>query len=94
MSLTESVVAFNTPAGITGNDLNFVELSCNDFWSNGSLDYGPGADPGPGSFSADPQFCDPDNDVYTVSSSSPLLPGGNDCAVQTGALGQGCSLTP
>ncbi len=94
MSLTESVVAFNSPAGLTGNDLNFVELSCNDFWSNGSLEYGPGTDPGAGSFSEDPQFCDPDNDVYTVNSSSPLLPGNNSCAVQIGALGQGCSLTP
>ena len=94
MSLTESVVAFNSPAGITGNDLNFVELSCNDFYSNGSLEYGAGANPGAGSISADPQFCDRDNDIYTVNSSSPLLPGANDCAVQIGALGQGCSLTP
>ena len=94
MSVTESVVAFNTPAGLTGNNLDLVELSCNDFWSNGSLEYGLGAYPDVGSFSEDPQFCDPDNDVYTLNSSSPLLPGNNSCGVQIGALGQGCSLTP
>jgi predicted outer membrane repeat protein len=94
MNLTESVVAFNSPAGITGNDLGFVQMSCNDFWSNGEFDYGVGAIPGAGSFSEDPQFCDPDNEVYTVNSTSPLLPAGNDCAIQIGALGQGCSVTP
>ncbi len=94
MSVTQSVVAFNTPAGITGNDLRFVEMSCNDFWSNGVFNYGIGANPGAGSFSEDPLFCDAENDVYTVSSNSPLLPAGNDCATQIGALGQGCSVTP
>jgi hypothetical protein len=94
MTITESVVAQNSPAGLTGSDLSFVEMSCNDFWSNSEMDYGPGANPGPGSISEDPQFCDPQNLVFTVNSTSPLLPGNNSCAVQIGALGQGCSITP
>jgi len=94
MSMTESVVAFNSPAGISGKDLQFVDMSCNDFWSNGELDYGIGAEPGPGSISEDPLFCDAANAVYTVSSNSPLLPASNDCATQIGALGQGCGITP
>jgi hypothetical protein len=91
MTITESVVAFNIPAGLVGKDLPFVDMSCNDFWDNGSLDYGPGATPGPGSISADPLFCDGSNGVFTVDSTSPLLPGNNTCGVQMGALGQGCS---
>ena len=91
MKITETVVAYNVPAGLVGTDLGFVEMSCNDFWSNGSLNYGPGADPGPGSFSEDPLFCDRSNGVFTVDSTSPLLPANNTCGVQIGARGQGCA---
>jgi len=94
MEIHESVVAFNRPSGLAGRDLGFVAMSCNDFFSNAGLDYGAGAVPGPGSFSADPLFCDLDNLVFTVDAASPLLPANNDCGVQIGALGQGCSSNP
>lgn len=90
MSIFQSVVAFNVPAGLIGTDLAFVAMDCDDFWQNGEFDYGPGADPGPNSFSADPLFCDMDNGEFTVDAASPLLPGNNACAVQIGALGVGC----
>jgi len=90
MVLNESVIAFNRPSGLFGTDLTFVAMDCDDFWDNGDFDYGPGADPGPNSFFADPLFCDLDNGVFTVDATSPLLPGNNTCSTQIGALGAGC----
>lgn len=43
-----------------------------------------------GNFSANPLFCDPGTDNYTLAENSPCLPANNSCGVLIGALGQGC----
>lgn len=52
---------------------------------------------GDGNFDADPLFCDPDNDDYSLQAYSPCLPGnhpdGYDCSL-IGALGHGCGSLP
>ncbi len=44
-----------------------------------------------GNFSADPLFCDPENGDFTLGDVSPCLPANNECGVQIGAYGQGCT---
>jgi len=73
-----------------------IYLSCSDVWGNPAGNYGgamsdqTGLD---GNISLDPLFCDADTDDYTLEDSSPCLPPNNDCGVQMGAFGEGCSLT-
>lgn len=71
-------------------------LACSDVWGNEGGDWvGPiagqlGLD---GNISADPRFCDADNDDYALREDSPCLPENNDCRTLIGALGLGCTLT-
>ncbi|MBZ0266601.1 hypothetical protein K8I85_00460, partial [bacterium] len=70
-----------------------VTVGCTNITGNPAGDWvGPVAnwfDPYWGNISADPQFCDPDNDDYSLMASSPCLPANNSCG-QMGAFGQGC----
>ena len=46
-----------------------------------------------GNISASPDFCDPANANYYLSSDSPCLPENSPCMVLIGAFGQGCGAT-
>ena len=93
-----SIFAFNS---ITTEDTwiygyGTAEFECCNVYGNGGGDWvGPaaGQDTVPCNFSADPIFCDPENDEYTLHVESPCMPGnhpgGCDCGI-IGALGQGC----
>jgi hypothetical protein len=69
---------------------------CNDFFAN------PDGDvrfytPGPTDIFVDPQFCNPDAGDFTLTSTSPCLPGNSNGCGQIGAFGMGCgtvSVTP
>jgi len=73
-----------------------IYLSCSDVWGNPAGNYGgamtdqTGLD---GNISLDPLYCDAGADDFTLEDSSPCLPANNDCGVQMGAFGEGCSLT-
>ncbi len=63
-------------------------LSCNDSFGNGSNWTGfPDPSGIDGNFSADPSFCDPDGDDYTLASNSPCLPGNHPDHVSCGTIG-------
>ncbi len=96
MTLNSSILAFN----INGSGIDCISgctpsIICTDIFGNtggnweelwliGLLGVG-------GNIEEDPQFC---GDVGTgnceLQSDSPCMPGGNDCGVIIGALGQGC----
>jgi hypothetical protein len=78
-----------SPAVALVNGTNLVDEACNSFWSNpdGDVD---GFVPAPTDIFVDPLFCDAKNDNFTLSSSSPCLPSGNEDCGLIGALGQGC----
>ncbi|MBZ0172453.1 MAG: hypothetical protein K8E66_08745, partial [Phycisphaerales bacterium] len=91
-----NVVAYTSGA----KALSFIEsqgpvtLGCNVFWDN--VD-GIGYELDPTDRIADPPFCDPDHDDYTLQGTSPCLPELSLGCGLIGALGQGCgtvSLTP
>ncbi|MBU2689767.1 MAG: DUF5123 domain-containing protein [Candidatus Eisenbacteria bacterium] len=86
-----NIIAFNVGSG--NASLEHLECSCNDVYGN-LIDFGPfGVD---GHISADPQFCDPDNGDFTLTASSPCLPGhhpdNTDCGL-IGALPIGCPIS-
>jgi hypothetical protein len=82
--------------GIYCDEVSTATISCTDIFGNAGGDWvGSIAPQGNinGNFSADPLFCDPDADDFTLHSDSPCLPGnhptGEDCGL-IGALRQGC----
>lgn len=70
-----------------------VSVSCCDVFGNADGNYAGMADPTgtDGNISVDPGFCGAAGGDYALSDTSPCLPPNNDCGVQIGALGQGCS---
>jgi hypothetical protein len=64
------------------------QSTCNDYWANAGGDFWSG-EPGPFDFSADPQFCDPENLDFTLSGSSPCSPDLSPCGL-IGAWEVGC----
>jgi hypothetical protein len=68
--------------------------SCSDIFENHGEPYGGYAtEPVGDNFFADPLYCDLAGAVYSLAEESPCLPENNDCAVQVGAQGLGCTLT-
>ena len=73
-----------------------IDVACCDLWDNPVGNYGGGmADQTGinGNLSEAPLFCGPDERDYTLADSSPCLPENNDCGMQIGAFGVGCTLT-
>jgi hypothetical protein len=88
----------NLVVGSTGNSAVSVlesqggslTSSCNVYWAN---EDGIGVPLGETDREVDPQFCDPENDDFTVSETSPCVePGSLGCG-QIGAFGIGCGTT-
>jgi hypothetical protein len=74
-----------------------ISFSCSNLFGNAGGDWaGNIADQAhvAGNFSADPLFCDPERNDFSLDSQSPCLPGnhpdGADCGL-IGALGEGCA---
>ncbi|MFH1276754.1 MAG: hypothetical protein ABIK65_00010 [Candidatus Eisenbacteria bacterium] len=73
-------------------------LSCNNAWSNSEYDYdglegtcdSAGVN---GNISADPLFCNPDADDYSIASESPCAPENSGGCGLIGALPVGCTVT-
>lgn len=83
-------------AGIAaGSESSIPQVSCCDVFGNerGNYEGFPDQTGRNGNISADPIFCNPDNDDYSLSAISPCLPGNHpneyDCGL-IGALGHGC----
>ncbi|MCB9516107.1 MAG: T9SS type A sorting domain-containing protein [Candidatus Latescibacteria bacterium] len=91
------VIAFNAGgSGLHGINGASVAMSCSDVFGNeggnvgGELSDQTGLY---GNISENPLFCDFDDRNFTLAEGSPCLPGGNDCSVQIGAFGMGCTWT-
>lgn len=85
-----------TVAGIAAHSTNSIpDVSCSDVFGNEGSNYEgfPDQTGYSGNISADPIFCNPDDDDYSLSAISPCLPGnhpnGYDCGLM-GAVGHGC----
>jgi hypothetical protein len=84
--------------GITGGSVqcarnSTITLTCSDVHGNGGgdwMDCTAGQDGVNGNFSADPRFCDPDADDFTLGDLSPCAAANNSCAVLIGALDVAC----
>ena len=97
LAIQGSLLAYNPGGvGIYSNHGADIDLSCCDVYGNTPWNYGgdltdqTGLD---GNISQDPLFCVAEGEDLTVASLSPCLPGNNDCGVQMGAFGLGCTLT-
>ncbi len=91
------LIAFNGPGGGALLGLEpapVLTIACSDIWGNageafsGTLADATGEN---GNLAVDPLVCDLASGDWQLHASSPCLPGGNDCGVQIGALGLGCS---
>ncbi len=93
------VVAFNHGSGgIDVNDTGTdITVRCSDVHGNDGGGYTGyiGDQTGvAGNIDADPLFCDLAGGDVGLAGESPCLPLNNDCLVQMGAQGQGCTVTP
>lgn len=94
LSMSNSIIASTLKGpGLHADEGAQVDVSCSDFFDNidgnvgGSIGDILGID---GNFSDDPLFCDAANSDFTLDSSSPCQPDGNDCGILIGAFGVGC----
>ena len=68
--------------------------TCSNLFDNLGEEFtGFATPPGADSFTENPMYCSPTEGLYSVAEQSPCLPENNDCGVQVGALGMGCTLT-
>ena len=68
--------------------------ACSDIFDNGPSPFGGFASaPSGDNFSLDPLYCTLGNENYSLSEQSPCMPDNNDCGLQVGAVGIGCTLT-
>ena len=84
------IVGSSTGHGIYSSNSTNSVIEYNDVWNNLPADYS-GISPGEGCISADPVFCDPENEDYYLSFLSPCVGTGQNGA-DIGALGMGCGL--
>ncbi len=83
--------------GVYDDDSSTTLLACCDLFGNAGGDWVGGiADQygQNGNLCADPLFCDPDNDDFTLAADSPCLPENNDCGELIGITGMGCAAVP
>jgi hypothetical protein len=99
--IERNIVAYNTQrgdyaayGGIYTENPDII-IVCNDVYDNSGPNYS-GIDDQTGingNFSSDPLFCDPENGLFTIHTSSPCMPQnhpyGDDCGL-IGAYGPGC----
>jgi parallel beta-helix repeat protein len=90
VTMHNNIVVDNSPGGGVVVVEGMAGLSCNDVWNNLDADY-VNCEAGPGDFSEDPLFCDPEYGDYTLALNSPCVEG-YGCG-QVGAYGVGCGST-
>jgi len=88
--LNNIVVGSSAGYGVYSYASSNSVIEYNDVWNNLPADY-DGVTPGEGCISADPLFCDPENDNYYLYNTSPCV-GTGQGGVDIGALGVGCSM--
>jgi hypothetical protein len=87
--LNNIIVNSSSGGGIFSNPTSVCNLiEFNDVWNNSPDEY-LYVDPGDGCISADPLFCDPENDNYHIYDISPCV-GTGQGGTDIGALGVGC----
>jgi len=92
-SLSATLVAANTGAGIWRDVGAVPVISCTDIFGNGGGDWlGEFVDQAAlrSNLALDPYFCHSAPDEFALRADSPCLPGANACAVLIGARGKGC----
>jgi len=93
--IENALVALNDGLSVWCSTQSAPQFSCSDIWGNSAGDWQAciadqlGQD---GNIWADPLFCDPPADPWTLDAASPCLPANNDCGELMGALGQSCAV--
>lgn len=87
------IIRNNIVAGASGHGLICtvpISTDCNDIWNSGGQNF-VGCPPGPHDFSADPLFCNPALDDFTLNQASPCAPTNSPsgCGL-IGAFNVGC----
>jgi hypothetical protein len=94
-TLENCLIAFNNGGVGLSVYVASPQLSCTDIYGNSGGDWveGIAGQLGVnGNISANPVFCPPGWEGYTLDASSSCLPAHNSCGELIGALGQGCDL--
>jgi predicted outer membrane repeat protein len=94
LDLDTTIIAYGSSGGAIGlSGIAELAITCTDIYYNAGGDWtGPlasleGVD---GNLSTQPLFCELLNSVFTLFTTSPCLPSGNECGVLIGAHGVGC----
>ncbi len=94
--LSNCILSFRTEGEVLstfGEYLPELSVECTDIYGNAAGDWTGLLSPFAGidgNFSEHPQFCNWTAGDISLYSTSPCLPGGNDCGVLIGAEGEGC----
>ncbi len=90
--IRQNILAFNNEYGIYADGLGFfVETACNNTFGNTVADWEFWNEhDSVNDFFLDPLFCDTAAGDFSLASSSPCAPAGNDCGIFIGAFGVGC----
>ena len=96
-TVDHTIIAFS-PYGesMAGLDSGFATIMCSDFFGNSGGDWvGDFEDQLEmnNNFSADPLFCNPDQNNYSLDTSSPCAPESQEVCGLVGALPTGCSIS-
>lgn len=99
-AISQTIIAGNTGQALTVAQPELLEIVCSNFHGNAGGDWAPPLQEWlgvAGNIAADPLFCHPTGGDYTMSTTSPCLPGnhpdGAACG-QIGVYGMGCVLAP
>ena len=89
--ISNNIIAWNGPGGgiVYGGTR---EPTCNDLWAN-DVDAVGWSGMGNGNFSADPLFCNPEVQNYSLFRNSPCLPTANPACGLVGAFDAGCTVS-
>jgi len=95
--MLRTIVAFNSSGGVGIGLDSTVQPTCDDVYGNtaGNWDGMPDPTGSNGDIALDPLFCDPAQDVYTLSSTSPCAPPQSPASCDLiGARPVQCGATP
>jgi hypothetical protein len=91
VDLERNVIAGSVGGAAVAQGGGSVSTACNVFWENEGGD-AVGSELDPTDRIVDPEFCDVEQDDFTVTGTSPCLPENSMGCGLIGALGQGCGV--
>jgi Dockerin type I domain/Chlamydia polymorphic membrane protein (Chlamydia_PMP) repeat len=95
LSIDNSIIAYGKMGPAIGCSSDFtIDINCTDIFGNAGGDWVDGISHLRnlnGNLHVNPLFCNAATGDFTLFSHSPCLQGNNECGIQMGALGEGCS---